>query len=73
MTCGVRLRRWIVYIYATSLLLADKCAKVVSVRLGHSTIQMTLNTYSHVLPTMQQQAAEKMDRLLKSLTRAVEA
>jgi integrase len=31
--------------------------KVVSERLGHATIAMTLSTYSHVLPQMQEQAA----------------
>lgn len=34
-------------------------------RLGHSTISMTLDTYSHVLPSMQREAADKMDRLLR--------
>jgi integrase len=49
---------------ATMLLLADEPAKVVSERLGHSTITLTLDTYSHVLPTMQQRAAQKMGRIL---------
>jgi len=49
---------------ATLLLLADESAKVVSERLGHSSITLTLDTYSHVLPTMQQRAAEKMGRIL---------
>jgi hypothetical protein len=31
--------------------------KVVSERLGHSKIQSTLDTYQHVLPTMQEKAA----------------
>ena len=35
---------------ATLLLLADVPAKVVSERLGHSSITLTLATYSHVLP-----------------------
>ena len=38
---------------ATLLLLADENAKVVSERLGHSSVTLTLDTYSHVLPTMQ--------------------
>jgi hypothetical protein len=38
---------------ATLLLLADQPAKVVSERLGHSSVTLTLDTYSHVLPTMQ--------------------
>ena len=31
--------------------------KVVSERLGHATIAITLSTYSHVLPQMQQETA----------------
>lgn len=38
--------------------------KIVHERLGHSDISLTLNTYSHVLPPMQEEAAEKMDELL---------
>lgn len=38
--------------------------KIVQERLGHSDISLTLNTYSHVLPHMQEEAAEKMDELL---------
>jgi integrase len=49
---------------ATLLLLADENVKVISERLGHATIQLTLDTYSHVLPTMQKRAASKMDRIL---------
>ena len=37
---------------ATLLLLGGESAKVVSERLGHSTISMTLDIYSHVLPSM---------------------
>lgn len=44
--------------------MADEHPKVVSERLGHSTIVLTLNTYSHVLPTMQQQATAKLESLL---------
>ena len=38
--------------------------KVVSERLGHADVSMTLSVYSHVLPAMQDQAAQKMDELL---------
>jgi integrase len=38
---------------ATLLLVADENPKVVSERLGHSTVVLTLDTYSHVIPTMQ--------------------
>jgi integrase len=37
---------------------------VVAERLGHSSIRITLDTYSHVLPTVQEEAAEKLGRLL---------
>jgi integrase len=49
---------------ATLLLLADENPKVVSERLGHSTINLTLDTYTHVLPTMQKRAAQKMNAFL---------
>ena len=38
--------------------------KVVSERLEHSTIALTLDTYSHVLPDMESDAAEKVDEAL---------
>jgi len=37
---------------ATVLLLQGEHPKVVSERLGHASIEITLNTYSHMLPTM---------------------
>lgn len=39
--------------------------KVVQERLGHASIQMTLDTYSHVAPGIQEAAAAGFDRLLK--------
>ena len=40
-------------------------AKVVQERLGHSGISVTMYTYSHVLPGMQEQAASSLaDRLM---------
>ncbi len=38
--------------------------KIVQERLGHASIQMTLDTYSHVAPGLQQAAAEGFDKLL---------
>jgi integrase len=35
-----------------------------SERLGHSTIVLTLDTYSHILPDMQQAAADRIEELL---------
>jgi len=49
---------------ATLLPLAGKNPKVVSERLGHASVVLTLDTYSHVLPTMQKSATEKLERLL---------
>ncbi len=49
---------------ATLLLLADEPAKVVAERLGHSTITLTMDTYSHVLPTMQKRAADKLENMM---------
>ena len=37
--------------------------KVVSEQLGHASIGITLDTYSHVLPTLQQEAAHAFDAL----------
>ena len=38
--------------------------KIVQERLGHSSIQVTLDTYSHVAPGLQEAAAESFDRLV---------
>lgn len=49
---------------ATLLLAAGENPKVVAEMLGHSTVNMTLNVYAHVTPTMQKQAAARMDAIL---------
>ncbi|WP_422447874.1 tyrosine-type recombinase/integrase [Thermoanaerobacterium sp. DL9XJH110] len=54
---------------ATMLLEAGVNPKVVSERLGHTDIRITLNTYSHVLPNMQKEAAEKLAEKLFSKSR----
>lgn len=51
--------------HATHLLEKNIHPKIVSERLGHSTIAITLNTYSHVTPSMQEDAANKVDEFLK--------
>jgi integrase len=38
--------------------------KVVSERLGHSTIAITLDTYSHAIPAMQEEAAALIAELV---------
>ena len=40
--------------------------KVASERLGHSTIGITLDLYSHVMPGMQADAAEQVDAALQA-------
>ncbi len=48
-----------------SLLLAQGVApRVVMETLGHSRISVTLDTYTHVLPALQREAADAMDRAL---------
>lgn len=39
--------------------------KIVQERLGHSSIQMTLDTYSHVVPGLQEAAAKGFDEMVK--------
>lgn len=51
---------------ATLLLTQGVHPKVVSEMLGHSTITLTLDTYSHLVPVLHQQAAAAMDALLGS-------
>jgi len=50
--------------HATLLLLSNVNPKVVSERLGHSKVFMTLDKYSHVLPNMQKDAVEKLTETL---------
>jgi integrase len=49
---------------ATLLLQAGQPVHVVSERLGHSKVSMTMEVYAHVLPDMQQDAAAKLGVLL---------
>lgn len=49
--------------HATLMLTQGVHPKVVSERLGHASIGITLDTYSHVLPTLQKEAAEAFDQL----------
>jgi integrase len=50
-----------------SLLLAQGVpARVVMEILGHSGIQITLDTYAHVMPTMRRDAADRMNSLLRA-------
>jgi integrase len=49
---------------ATLMLGRGVHAKIVSDMLGHASISITLDTYSHVLPTMHREAARLMEDLL---------
>ena len=40
--------------------------KVVQERLGHSDIAMTLNRYSHVLPGMQRDVADRLAAIIEA-------
>ncbi|KYH31125.1 site-specific integrase [Neomoorella mulderi] len=51
--------------FATRLLELNEHPKIVQELLGHSTITMTLDTYSHVSPELKKQAAAKLDGLFK--------
>ena len=52
---------------AASLLLAQGIhPRVVMEMLGHSTIALTMNTYSHVIPALERDAADRMNALLSS-------
>jgi hypothetical protein len=41
--------------------------KVVSERLGHASVAFTLDTYSHVVPGLQEAAAKRFDRFISSV------
>ena len=49
---------------ATLLLQAGINPKIVSERLGHATIVLTLDTYSHVLPNMQKDATDQLEQMI---------
>jgi integrase len=42
--------------------------KVVSERLGHASVTLTMDTYQHVLPTMQDRAADKLEAMFGAAT-----
>lgn len=55
--------------HATQMLSAGIHPKIAQERLGHSTISTTLDLYSHVSDTMQQDAATRLDAMLGSAIR----
>lgn len=52
--------------HATLMLQQGIHTKIVSERLGHSSIGITLDTYSHLLPSMQAEAAQAVDEIFGS-------
>jgi integrase len=59
--------------HATQLLSAGVHPKVAQERLGHSTISVTLDLYSHVTATMQEDAAAKIDAAFRCAKTAPES
>jgi len=44
--------------------------KVISERPGHAVVAITLGTYSHVLPRLQEEAANLLDAFLRAPTKS---
>lgn len=65
---GVPMRRFhdLRHTHATLMLLQGEHPKVVQERMGHATIAMTLDTYSHVMPGMQRDAADRLGNLFST-------
>ncbi len=53
---------------ATLMGYAGLSLKEISEQLGHSTIRLTADTYSHVLPDMKQEGVRKMEQLLANMS-----
>ena len=58
------------HFHASTLLQANTHPKVVQERLGHSTISITLDTYSHTVPSLQEQAVLDFARVMKANTKS---
>ncbi|HLM98059.1 MAG TPA: tyrosine-type recombinase/integrase [Bryobacteraceae bacterium] len=52
--------------HASQLLRAGVSPKVVQERLGHGTVGITLDIYSHILPGIQEEAVRKLDLALRA-------
>ena len=59
--------------HASQLLKAGVHVKIVSERLGHASVAFTMDTYGHVLPGLQQEAASKIDEALRTADPKAEA
>ena len=52
--------------HATDLLRAGVHPKITSERLGHASIAITMDTYSHAIPGLQKDAAQRIDAALRA-------
>jgi integrase len=57
--------------HATQLLLAGVHPRIAQERLGHSTVALTLDLYSHVTATMQEDAAQKIDLAFRAIPKSL--
>lgn len=53
--------------HATLMLKMGVPVKVVSERLGHGSIELTLNTYTHLLPSMQFEAVQTFNKNMEKI------
>jgi integrase len=51
------------YTHASPLLAKGVNPKMVQERLGHSTVSITLDRYSHAISSLQQEAADRLETL----------
>ena len=57
--------------FATSLLRENVHPAVVQQALGHSSINLTIDTYSHVMPGIEEAAARKIDEVIGNEVRKI--
>ena len=57
---------------ATLMLKNGEHPKIVSERLGHSNVGVTIDTYSHMVPGLQEASAGRLDDLIEPLAELVE-
>jgi integrase len=57
--------------HANLMLRAGVSPKIVSERLGHSTVSLTLDVYSHLVPGLQEAAARAFDQVMATANASV--
>lgn len=55
------------HLSASLALMGGVNPKTVQQRLGHSTVSLTLNTYSHLLPGVEDEAAKKLNDIVNGV------